>query len=690
MGNTFGIEKKPFQYGVFLDIPSKEGETKILRRPDVANSSLYKSDQYGLGSVIAAFDRCLLKFPNKKFLGTRKHIQKDEYGEYEWKTFAQINELSNYFLYGINELNLCPEINFEDIKETYKFFGIYSKNREEWVVADLGCQKNSITIVTIYDTLGVQAIEFIFNQTLLTSILMESKTLNKIISLKKENKVGHLQNIIVLPCENDDEMEANFKLCKELGFNMYYYDEIIQRGKEFDKNNKTKPQFKKATPETILVFCYTSGTTGNPKGAMIPNNCLLSAVTALQSIGETLTEDDVYFSYLPLAHIMEQLIMTATMVFGCSVGFFSGSPLRLAEDCQHLHPTYFCGVPRVFTKVYDLIMKNINQNKNKILKNIALKAIETKLNNYKNYGVLHHVIYDALVFNRIRNILGGKIRFMIVGSAPMPSEVIKFLRIAFCCPIIEGYGQTENCAGVLLSHRTDTSSGHLGGLSGCCELKLVDVPELGYTSKDVNEQGIVEPRGEICIRGSNVFKGYFRDVEKTREALDEDGWLHSGDIGVIMTSFGNAVRIIDRKKNIFKISQGEYIATDKVENCLSNSKYVNQICIYGDSLKSYIISIVVPEKEECLSFLREKGIEVNNDNIEEYYDKEILKKEILKDLDNIGRKNDLKGFEIPKAVYLSKESFSAENNLSTPTMKLKHAEIRKKFAKEIEEMYKAE
>lgn len=689
MGNTFGKEKKPFQYGVFLDNPPKENESKILRRPDVANSSLYKSDQYGLGSFIAAFDRCLLKFPNKNFLGTRKHIQKDEYGEYEWKTFAQIDELSNYFLYGINELNLCPEIDFEDPKETYKFLGIYSKNREEWIVADLGCQKNSITIVTIYDTLGVKAIEYIFNQTLLTSILMESKTLNKIIGLKKENKVGHLENIIVLPCENDDEMETNFKICKELGFNMYYYSEIIERGKEFDLNNKIKPQFQKATPETILTFCYTSGTTGNPKGAMIPNNCLLSAITAMECVGPSLTEDDVYYSYLPLAHIMEQLIITATVVFGCSVGFFSGSPLRFSEDCQHLHPTFFCGVPRVFTKVYDLIMKNINQ-KNIILKNIIYKAIETKLYNYEKYGVLYHVIYDALLFNKIKIMLGGNLKWMLVGSAPMPREVIKFLRIAFCCPIVEGYGQTEDCAGVLLSHVSDTSSGHLGGLSGCCELKLVDIPELKYTSKDVNEKGIVEPRGEICIRGSNVFKGYFRDPEKTKEALDEDGWLHSGDVGLIMTSFGNAVRIIDRKKNIFKISQGEYIATDKVEDCLSGSKYVNQICIYGKGTKSYIISIIVPEKKECISFLREKGIEVNNDNIEEYYDKEILIKEILQDLDIIGRKNDLKGFEIPKEIYLSKEPFTSENNLLTPTMKLKHSEIIKKFEKEIEEMYKEE
>ena len=687
MGN-FENSSKPFQYGVFLDEVAKEGETQILRRFDTAKNGLIKSDPFNIGTVLGAFERCLKRFPNKKFVGQRKHIKGEEYGEYEWKTYAEIDSLSNYFLYGITELGMCPEVESDKPEEKYKFFGIYSRNRIEWLIADFACQKDSITIVTIYDTLGIGAVEYIFKQTNLTSIIMESRALNKIIDLTKQKKIGNLQNIVVIPSDSDTTIEANMKTCEELGLKMYYFDDIIKRGKEYDQKVSKKPEFKKATPDTIITFCYTSGTTGDPKGAMIPNNSLMSCVTAMESIGIKLVPEDVYLSFLPLAHIMEQLIISATLVYGCQVGFFSGSPLRITEDAKILRPTFFCGVPRVFTKVYDVIMKTINRNPSTIIRNIAHKAIETKLYNYEKYGVLTHVIYDKLVFNKIKNTLGGRIRWMLVGSAPMPSDVLKFLRIAFCCPITEGYGQTEDCAGVLLANVNDTSAGHLGGVSGCCELKLIDVPELGYTTKDKNEKGEWEPRGEICIRGTNVFKGYYKLPEKTQETIDKDGWLHSGDVGMIMTSHGNAIKIIDRAKNIFKLAQGEYVASEKVENILSHSKYSSQLFIHGEGLQSFIIAIMVPDKDECVTFLSQKGIDVTKDNVEQYYQNEILVKEVLRDLDEVGRKNDLKGFEIPKGVYLTAEAFTIDNNMLTPTMKMKGNEIKKRYAAEIEKMYK--
>ena len=199
---------------------------------------------------------------------------------------------------------MCPEIESDVKGEKYKFFWIYSKNREEWIITDLAYQKNSITVVTVYDTLGLGAVEFIFKQTLLTSLIMESKSLINIIKLKKENKLSNLVNIVVISCEDDEELDTNFKLCQELGLNMYHYDDVIKRGKDFANKNCPKPEFKRATPDTIMTFCYTSGTTGNPKGAMIPNNYII-AVTAMKSVGITLNDTDIYLSFLPLAHIME-------------------------------------------------------------------------------------------------------------------------------------------------------------------------------------------------------------------------------------------------------------------------------------------------------------------------------------------------------------------------------------------------
>ena len=173
---------------------------------------------------------------------------------------------------------------------------------------------------------------------------------------------------------------------------------------------------------------------------------------------------------------------------------------------------------------------------------------------------------------------------MLVGSAPVESNLLNFFRCTLSCEIVEGYGQTEDVTGVLLTRTFDPVTQHLGCPGFSCEIKLVDVRELGYTSENIDgESGKKRPSGEICVRDLIVFKGYFRNEEKSKEALDEDGWLHLGDIGTIILEKGNAIKIVDRIKNIFKLQQGEYISPEKIENIYSGCKYIEQIFIYGDS-----------------------------------------------------------------------------------------------------------
>ena len=171
-----------------------------------------------------------------------------------------------------------------------------------------------------------------------------------------------------------------------------------------------------------------------------------------------------------------------------------------------------------------------------------------------------------MVFNKFKAILGGRVRVMITGSAPISKEVLSFLKIAFCCQIHEGYGQTECGAPAAITWSREPLSGHVGGPYPPLEIKLVDVPDMNYTSEDKDENGVSMPRGEICYRGYNVFKGYFRQPEQTRDCLDSEGWCHTGDIGMFLPN--GSLKVIDRKKNIFKLSQGEYIAPDKIEQKL--------------------------------------------------------------------------------------------------------------------------
>ena len=180
---------------------------------------------------------------------------------------------------------------------------------------------------------------------------------------------------------------------------------------------------------------------------------------------------------------------------------------------------------------------------------------------------------------------------MVTGSAPLAKEIVNFMKIAMCCPFYEGYGQTESAAGICLTKSEDSEAGHVGGVFPCGELKLVDIPEMNYKSTDEPN-----PRGEVCVRGGNVFAGYFKQPEKTREALDDDGWLHTGDIGAILPN--GALKIIDRKKNIFKLQQGEYIAPDKLEGAFGLIDLIKQIFVYGDSLQSYVVAIIIPEESE--------------------------------------------------------------------------------------------
>jgi long-chain acyl-CoA synthetase len=276
---------------------------------------------------------------------------------------------------------------------------------------------------------------------------------------------------------------------------------------------------------------------------------------------------------------------------------------------------------------------------------------------------------------------------MLVGSAPVEPKILNFLRCALSCEVVEGYGQTEDIAGVLLTRTFDPVCQHLGGPGFSCEVKLRDVPELGYTSKTLDEKGNPRPSGELMVRGPIIFKGYFRDNEKTKETINEEGWMHSGDIATIIPEHGNAVKIVDRVKNIFKLQQGEYISPEKIENILSGNKYIDQIFIYGDTLQNYLIGFIYPSQGELIRLLQNKYNDINEENYKKHLEDDDIKKEIIKDIDAYGRKNDLKGFELPKKIHLCKEPFSVENQIITPTMKIRRHIAKKFFAKEINKLY---
>ncbi len=674
---------KNFTYATFVG-EAKEGETAILRNKDVAKGELSHKMKYGCQTVLESFEINLKNNRHKRnFLGYRKKINKEELeNKYTWLTYEECNELLTNFSLGLNVMNFCPVINIEK-EGPFRFLGIYSRNKKEWLLSLLGACKDSITVVTIYDTLGDQAVEFILEQTQLTSCVLETKALKKILELAKINKISNLKNLIVIEKEDDEDT------CKELeklGLKVYSWEEVVEKGKNEGKDIKLNA----AKPDDICEINYTSGTTGNPKGVKITQNSIVVGTDVGELIGlnANIKTNDVYLSYLPYAHIMETLVITYAFNHGVAVGIYNGNPAKLVEDLAILKPTTFCAVPKIVHRIYDAINKKVD-SQSLIIRKIFRKAISIKIKDYLETGIYKNILFDNLVFKEVRKIFGGKLRFILIGSAPMDGYILNFLRNALSCEIMEGYGQTEDVAGVLLSHTLDPVTQHLGGPGWWTELKLVDHPDLGYTAKNIDkETGKSRPCGELYVRGPAVFKGYFRDPEKTKEALDKDGWLRSGDVAMVIPEHGNAIRIVDRVKNLFKLQQGEYISPEKVEGIYEKCKYIEQIFVHGNSLKNYVVCIVHPKSDDIINYLKSKGIDnVNYENYKDYFDDEHLKKEIINEMDIFGRKNGLKGFELPKKIYLFKDKFSVENEIVTPTMKIKRHFAKKFFEKEINNMY---
>lgn len=284
----------------------------------------------------------------------------------------------------------------------------------------------------------------------------------------------------------------------------------------------------------------------------------LALASAINYTGINFSEKDSYISYLPSAHSFEQALFAAALMFGTKIGYYGGDVLKLTEDCQALKPTMFPSVPRLFNRIYDKIkggLKELQGMKGRI----AQRAIDSKLYYLENNASYEYYAYDKLVCNKFRDILGGQVRIMVTGSAPIDPQVLNFLKVCFCCPILEGYGQTESTAASTITSTIDPKAGHVGGPLPCLKIRLRDIPEMEYKSTDKPN-----PRGEICFKGPSIFPGYYDNDEKTKEALSEDGWLASGDVGMIFPN--GSIKIIDRAKNIFKLAQGEYIAPEKLEN----------------------------------------------------------------------------------------------------------------------------
>ncbi len=585
-------------------------------------------------------------------LGTR---QGD--GPYTWLSYGEVFSRSMALGSGLANHGVVPG----------DFLTLYMANRAEWVITEQAANAFSFVTVPLYDTLGADAAEFIVSQTKAKVILTSGSHLGQ--SVEVANKVPETK-LVVLVDHVDDKTKALVGKLTHAKF--ITLDELIKEGRDKPAKNSAPK------PDDLATICYTSGTTGTPKGAMLTHRNLISCAAATAFRGIVITKDDVHISYLPLAHMFERILQVAMFGAGSSIAFFRGDVKLLLDDVLEARPTVFPSVPRLFNRIYDKINHTV-KDAGGIKAKLFEHALAVKTKNLETLGALTHPLYDTLVFKKVRARLGGRVRLMITGSAPILPEVLRFLRVAFSCQVLEGYGQTENSAAATVTAVNDFTPGSVGSPIPSVELKLVDVPDMNYFATDKPL-----PRGEICLRGPCVFKGYYKRDDLTKEALDADGWLHSGDIGSLRPN--GTFCIIDRKKNLLKLAQGEYIAVEHVEQEIQQADLVQQAFVHGDSTETCIIAIVVPDPERLLPWAKVNGIE---GGIEQICRDPRTNKQLLKNIVETSKAAKLNSLETVKAIHVEHDPWTPENDFTTPTFKIKRVPLRDRYRPQIDAMYKA-
>mmetsp|Transcript_35796 Transcript_35796/g.80554 ORF Transcript_35796/g.80554 Transcript_35796/m.80554 type:complete len:680 (-) Transcript_35796:175-2214(-) len=632
---------------------------------------------YQMTTTFEIFQRARARNPTGNCFGWRPVNSKGEAGPFKWITYEQAGKQAEAFGAGLVNLGLCPEREDTELQNR-GLLGFYSKNRVEWVVAEKGCDGQAIVCCPMYDTLGADSVRYVVDQTQMPTLFCSAEVFHNVVDVK--GMCPCLEAVIVAEEPTPEQRQAG----ESAGLKVFSFNEVIQSGEK-------QPQpLRPPSPADVFTFCYTSGTTGDPKGALLTHENIVSDLAAAlaQLSGDSRTKGwgEVHLSYLPLPHVFERTIQQVVHVEGGAIGFYQGDTLKILEDLTALRPTAFPSVPRLLNRVHDKLRQGIVEAGG-IKQTLFETGFAAKKEGLKR-GEVNHWLWDKIIFNKIREKVGlDRCKVIVTGSAPISSDVMDFLRIAFACVVLEGYGQTECAAAATMTWPTDTTVGHVGLPLGVNDVRLQDVPDMGYLSADRThkmDKGSIPclGRGEICYRGPNVFRGYYKMPQKTAEAIDSEGWLHSGDIGIWLPD--GKLKIVDRKKNIFKLAQGEYVAPEKIENIYVGSPVVMQCFVHGDSLQNFLVGVVVPDPDVLGEWAKKKG---KTGSMAELCKDPEVNKYILDTLTKLGKERQLSGFEMVKAVYLEPDQWQPGGAMLTPTFKLQRAKARDVYAAEIDALY---
>ena len=597
---------------------------------------LFKNEPHSLAEMFYYANK---EHPRSNALNFKKD------GKWHSISSAEVIERSENIALGLNSLGI----------EAGERVAILASNSPSWTLADAGCQFAGIIDVPIYTTLTADSVKYIINDSQAKAIFIES--------------VKYFEAIAEIIPE-----------CPSLEKVIFFGDDIIDSEdavtlKDLEKHGG---EIKESRPDLInkltslgqthdiATLIYTSGTTGEPKGVMLSHENILSNVI---DAGEnySFTKDDTPLSVLPLSHVFERTGMYLYIFNGMAV-HYAESIEKVADNLKEVRPTMFVGVPRLFEKVYAKAKLKAAQEsgfKEKIFdwaidigKEIALK--KEKGTNISAFLGIKHSIADKLVFSKLRDFFGGRLRFCITGGAALSDKIYLIFNGANIA-IMQGYGLTETSPVI-------TSSNPLG----------VKLGTSGRTIRNVKIR--IAEDGEVEVSGPNIMHGYFNKPEATRDTFSADGWFKTGDIGEIDDE--GFLKITDRKKELFKTSGGKYIAPSPIEQMIKSSLFVSQVVLVGNSRK-FAAALVVPDFDQLKSYAKNKNWNIKepkelcgNENVLRLFEQEIDKY-----CEGLAR------FETVKKVALLEEELTVEGGELTPTLKIKRRIIDEKYADIIDKMY---
>ncbi|KAG5442433.1 Long-chain-fatty-acid--CoA ligase 4 [Clonorchis sinensis] len=697
-----------------LALPTVEGDPSSPWRAVESMQGLATTALPGCRDLVSIWLRTVKLWPDLPAFGTRAVLGTDYrttpdgrrmieliLGEYSWETFGDAERRVSRISAGLYSM-LASETH------SRRPIAIFSETRAEWLFAAQAAFRLNRPVVTLYSTLGDDALVHGLNETEVSVVFTSDELLSKVVKILQRcptiKRVIYFSNGVFnreLYTEVDNlavptgsattsVAEALTKAPQDLHLHdlieverlgaaimLAQQEELKQKQKDSSiatdtcsesseirttnsSNSATStscqglwmpPAEEQAKPSDLAIIMYTSGSTGQPKGVELTHECLVSAIAGhLQRLPKLRSNYDIYIGYLPLAHVFELNCELCCVIMGVRLFRFAYS-----YKCRRIH------------------------------------------------GGFPSFLVDRLIFRRVRSLMGGRLRYIVSGGAPLSEDSQLFANICLA-PIIQGYGLTETSASGTLMECGDLRCNHVGAPTPAVQIKLRPWPEGGYSPHDKPS-----PRGEVLIAGGPVSNGYFKQPELTARDFykDENGirWFCTGDIGLMHTD--GCLSIIDRKKDLVKLQAGEYVSLSKVELALAQSIYVEQVCVYADASQHYTICFVSPKYTALMELASSLGLEhlaeearlalKSNDrqNPSAVQSAQLaclckspqIAAAVLKDLQRVGREKRLTTFEIPKKVHLDPMSWTPDTGLVTDALKLKRFNLQLRFQQEIDRMY---